>query len=171
LGKGTEIVLNFSIGAAESKLLLDDLESRWFLLSSGVNLIEKRVKASFSCHPGAFSNITSFAVNDVAVKTIVENYFDTTYEFDISKGLPLINTFVSYGDTLEILFERIAVFTNTFFAFVPKYQDNIVTWEIRWKKSILGLKGAQQNNLNNSAANDGNLDDIASIDAIIECRN
>ena len=163
LGKGTEIFLKFSFDAADPKLQLADLESRWFLLSSGVNLIEKRVKASFSCHPGAFSNVTSFAVNNVDVKTIVENYFDSSYQFNISIGLPLINTFVSYADTLELLFERLAKFTSSFFAFVPKYQDNIVTWEIRWKKSILELKGSQHYNLNNDLVYGGNLNNIAQL--------
>jgi hypothetical protein len=144
--QGTEIFFDISINSGGYKIPAQLVSTRWFLISSTKKIRENLMIATFSCHIGAFSKVTNIAVNNLEIESIVKRFFDNSYHTDICKKIPALNTFVSYSDTLESLFVRIAKFTNSFFLIVPlKYQDvngiDNWTWSIKWKKNILGLKG------------------------------
>jgi len=146
--QGTEIFFQISLDSNHDFSLHPTLSSRWFLISSTHNLVDNKIVASFSCHLGAFSRLTAFALNNDSVGSIVKSFFDSSYVFDVSDSLPVLDTFVSYYDSLEILFARVAKYTNSFFIFIPFLPDEsnsmISTWKIIWKKDILSLKSAYQ---------------------------
>jgi len=113
--QGTEIFFQISLDSSHDFSLHPTVSSRWFLISSTHNLVDNKIVASFSCHLGAFSRLTAFALNNDSVGSIVKSFFDSSYVFDVSDSLPVLDTFVSYYDSLEILFARVAKYTNSFF--------------------------------------------------------
>lgn len=123
------------------------LKSSWFLISSSYDFSAQIYTSHFSVHFGAFSRLTGFGINNINIKDILDPYFTTGFLFDISPNIPAIETFVSFSDTLEILLQRLARYTNSFFLFLPISSPDILpesSWLIRWRPDIESLRSVDR---------------------------